>query len=371
MKRQLSILLSMCLILESIFSSATFAQKNDSADSKTKNSITQQNNNQEKSEIKEIIAYLSGVLGCAAATIIYAYNKFIKTAPLPKAAPLLQIKAKAPSRPKVEATPNPKPEILPSSKAESTSCQEVKQPKKVINPPTEKAKKIEANEANKTSFTEKTELPQNLKAIHWQNNLCWFNATILMFYYHKDFHDCIISFPIDEGLGILHEDIGSKAKNQLEAFMELAKTFRGIDHCNRIYRLPDRKLYNSLDSVIEFRCHTEKGGSQKVNYGSFGMPFQIDLYNMIADVFIFTSNFIDNNKGRFPKITAWISQLSDNINPQNRECHKWSLNELFRQAGILQIFERNHYWIRFKNGESRYDIGKILSDSSAIALVKS
>ncbi len=343
MKKNFSILLSICLILEIILSSAAFAEGQCLTEKKPYENVTEKIT-EEKSEIKEAIAYLSGVFGCATAMLFWAYHNVFKSAQ-PQSQQTTPQPPVQPAQP-----PIAQPVVLPSATTTHTET-ESKKPNDVSLICLTQAKPYE-----------------RLKAIHWQNNLCWFNSTILMFYYHKEFHDFIASFPIDEAIVLLREDIDFRAKNKLRAFIELTKTFREIDHCDRIYRFPNRNLYDSLDAEIDFHTH-EKEDKQKLKYGETGIPFQIDLYNMITDVSVFADNFTDNHKEKFPEIKAWLSHMTSNVNPRKREKSNWSLNELFKQAGITQRFEKNHYWINITHEKSTYAIGKSIHDLYAIALV--
>jgi hypothetical protein len=98
MKKQACLLLSICMISEIMFSSAAFAEKDLQTDVAANiTGISQEadketETNQEKSEIKEVLAYLFGVAGSAAAIITCAYKMLFKSAPCDQ---------------QVEATPSP------------------------------------------------------------------------------------------------------------------------------------------------------------------------------------------------------------------------------------------------------------------------
>ncbi len=82
--------------------------------------------------------------------------------------------------------------------------------------------------------------PIPLRAISWWGHRCWFHSSILL-YYHSNYHDAILDFPIEEARELLAlGNLDALQRSALEAMISLAEIFIILngDETNPNYRKP-------------------------------------------------------------------------------------------------------------------------------------
>lgn len=88
--------------------------------------------------------------------------------------------------------------------------------------------------------------PIPIRNIAWWGHRCWYHSSILN-YYHSNYHDAILNFPIEEARGLLNAgNLNTSQRSTLEAMISLAEIFIILngDESNPDYRKPQVVFLN-------------------------------------------------------------------------------------------------------------------------------
>lgn len=88
--------------------------------------------------------------------------------------------------------------------------------------------------------------PIPIRNIAWWGQRCWFHSSIL-YYYHSNYHDAILNFPIEEARWLLESgNLNALQRPALEAMISLAEIFIILngDETNPNYRKPQVVFLN-------------------------------------------------------------------------------------------------------------------------------
>ena len=185
--------------------------------------------------------------------------------------------------------------------------------------------------------------PIPIRNIAWWGQRCWFHSSIL-YYYHSNYHDAILNFPIEEARELLASgNLNALQRPALEAMISLAGIFIILngDETNPNYRKPQVVFLNherENDLLVKLKNFDTINGTTAEFRQKFAPDFQ-------------TLNLELEPQG---ECTAVIKDL---ISVVHELMPEWQVPQ-GRLTGSQMRHNGAHFWVDYMYGNVIFGIGR-------------